>query len=469
MKLFRVIINFLAAVFVVLVFIELGSAVWFYWSPTGRQNAPSSAHRTPIVDFTEKNYNSLLRTSDLNRKRMDYFVVDPILGIRFKSNAEVFAIIPNENGKAIYSPNGFRTDKYGLISHTSKIEDQDYDLSKIVSDPSVFRVIISGSSTSIWGASNNENTWPSQLHRLLNANLELLKRKGISRVYVFNTTVFSHNVAQEVLRLSAETSYWNPHLVISFNGPTKSHLNFFGNSVDFSTHFSQRLLLEASKIDTIFMPLNILPYTSVFLSYLIKGSHQAVYGYRQSNYPKMPYGSLFISKIIQMEAVSRSVGADFLWVLNPQMDICSGEVLLESENSMKSFFEREVWKLSWNDYISSSQKIFSILRDEIRDSKKANFHDFTCLFNPHHEQVYSDPNHYVDAGHRLIAKRINELVTEYIEGALENISGNTPGNIGRGPVRISASRSANMKMSLDFRGQQKGRTRQGQANRFPSE
>jgi hypothetical protein len=465
MKLFRVIINFLAAVFVVLVFLELGSAVWFYLSPTGRQKTPAATHRTPFVDFTENNHYSLLRNSDLNRKRMDYFVIDPILGIRFKSNAEVFAIIPDENGKAVYSPNGFRTDKYGLIAHTSKIEDQDYDLSKIVSDPSIFRIVISGSSTSIWGASNNENTWPSQLHRLLNDNHELLKRKGISRVYVFNTTVFSHNVAQEVLRLSAETSYWNPHLIISFNGPTKSQLNFFGNSIDFSTHFSQKLLLEASKIDSIFMPLNILPYTSVLLSHLVKGSHQSVYGYRQSNYPKMPYGSLFISKIKQMEAISQSVGAGFLWVLNPQMDICSGEALLESEASMKSFFEREVWKISWNDYISSSQKIFSILRDGIKDSKKANFHDFTCLFKPHHERVYSDPNHYVDGGHRLIAKKINELVIEYMEGALESVSG----NIGRVPVRIPAFRSANMKMSFDFRGQQTGRTRQDQANRFPSE
>lgn len=465
MKSFRVIINFLAAVFVVLVFLELGSAIWFYLSPTGRQKTPSATHRTPFVDFTENNHNSLLRNSDLNRKRMDYFVIDPILGIRFKSNAEVFAIIPDENGKAIYSPNGFRTDKYGLIAHTSKIEDQDYDLSKIVSDPSIFRIVISGSSTSIWGATNNENTWPSQLHRLLNDNLELLKRKGVSRVYVFNTTVFSHNVAQEVLRLSAETSYWNPHLIISFNGPTKSQLNFFGNSIDFSTHFSQKLLLEASKIDSIFMPLNILPYTSVLLSHLIKGSHQSVYGYRQSNYPKMSYGPLFISKIKQMEAISQSVGAGFLWVLNPQMDNCTGEVLLESETSMKSFFEREVWKINWNDYISGSQKIFSILRDEIKDSKRTNFHDFTCLFKPHDEQVYSDPNHYVDAGHRLIAKRINELVIEYMEMALENISG----NIGRGPVRIPAFRSANMKMSLDFQGQQKGRTRQGQASRFPSE
>jgi hypothetical protein len=179
----------------------------------------------------------------------------------------------------------------------------------------------------------------------------------------------------------------------------------------------------------------------------------------------MPYGSLFISKIKQMEAISRSVGADFLWVLNPQMDICSGEVLLESEASMKSFFEREVWKISWNDYISSSQKIFSILRDEIKDSKKTNFHDFTCLFNPHDEQVYSDPNHYVDAGHRLIAKRISELVIEHMDGALENISG----KIGQGSFRNPAFRSANMKTLLDFRGQQKGRTRQGQANRFPSE
>ncbi|MBK7845550.1 MAG: hypothetical protein IPJ71_18040 [Bdellovibrionales bacterium] len=340
MKYFWATLNFLAAIFVVLIIIEFGSAFWFFVSSQNQGGKKAIGHRTPLLDISDQNHISRFRKSELHRKRMEYFVPDPVLGIRFQANGEVFAVVPDGEGEAVYSTNGILTDKYGLISNSSEVSEREYNLAQIISDPSIYRIIVSGSSSSVWGASENRKTWPSHLNRLLNEDTKLLKSLGYSRVFVFNTGTFSHTVAQEILRLATETSYWRPNMVISFNGPAQSELEYTGNAFDFSIHWALKRMISRSRIDSIFMPLNVLPYTSIFLTNLIRGVQGYALGYRQQGYPIRSYDQLYMSKIRQMEAVSNSVGAEFLWILAPILGICPEEDLLPNEAITREFFEK---------------------------------------------------------------------------------------------------------------------------------
>lgn len=415
MKYFWATLNFFAAIFVVLIIVEFGSAFWFFVASQNQSGKRSIGHRTPLLDISDQNHISRFRKSELHRRRMDYFVPDPFLGIRFQANGEVFAVVPDDEGEAVYSTHGLLTDKYGLISNSSEIAEREYNLAEIISDPSIYRIIVSGSSSSAWGASNNESAWPSHLNRLLNEDIKLLKSLGYSRVFVFNTGTFSHTVSQEILRLSTETSYWRPNMVISFNGPAQSELEYTGNAFDFSIHWALKRLISRSKIDRIFMPLNVLPYTSIFLTNLIRGPQPDIVGYRQQGYPVRSYNQLYMSKIRQIEAISKSAGAEFLWILAPIMGICPEENLLPSESVAREFFEKKVWKVDWEKYLSQSKEAYASLRNEIKNNDSAgSFLDFTCLFIGHKSQVYADPRHFTDEGHRIVAEKIYKTIRERV-------------------------------------------------------
>ncbi|MCB0362840.1 MAG: hypothetical protein KDD35_08960 [Bdellovibrionales bacterium] len=415
MKRIGVILNFFAAVFVVLLFIELGAAVWFFSTSENGRTKNLTESRFPMIDFFAENENSRMRDSTLNRRRLDYFEKDPILGLRFRPHAEVYSIVPDEDGRPILSKQGLLTDKYGMVSNSRRSEDINFNLQETISDPLTYLVVVSGSSSSIWGASSNEKTWPALLEKKLNTDREWLRKLGYRKVVVLNTATFSHTISQEVMRLLNESIYWRPDMVISFNGPNKAALKYYGNPVDFSHHWSQRLLMKNSKIDSIFMPFTILPYSSILMSYLIKKKEADGSGFRKESYPKLAYSTLYKTKINQMEVISRSAGADFLWVLNPQIGICDDEKLLPSEQSLQTFFAEKLWKLNWKSYISNLQQVSFDLRKYIQESNNKNFLDFSCVFSGHSKRVYSDPQHYVDEGHKVIADEIFKRIRTHIK------------------------------------------------------
>jgi hypothetical protein len=343
-----------------------------------------------------------------------YMAHDSSLGFRIKANAAPFRFASRLKSKKFNSvkqlnlKNLFEisTDKYGFISNK---KNQERDYLKIIQDPKIYRILVSGNSVSAGsGTSCSEANWPSILEEILNSDKNFLKEK-YEEVVVINSSSLGNNLTQEITKFQNETIYLKPHLVISFSGLVANY-NYRGNPLD-DLHSEQQKKVNDCLNISWFYRQNF--FLQNLKSYLVSTKYfnehlSNFYPYRNKNYIEMSAAELFISKIKQFKGICDSHKINFIFIFQPAMG--SGEkVLTEYEEFSKKFFKRYFFGAEWEDYL----KVFNQYADHVRKNLTEKYqHDFMDIFKDVKETVYSDPRHIDDNGHKIVAQKISELVTK---------------------------------------------------------
>lgn len=259
----------------------------------------------PLVDLTRFFRGAGDLRADYEHTESDYFLFDPTLGTRLRPNSRVVSLESNRDGTPrLATSRHLLVDQYGFIS-TKDEEIDTVDYARIANDTGVFRVVVSGGSTTAgWGASKNSATWPAELERLLSAHLKEIDAK-FDRVAVFNTGVLGYNLSQEIRRFQEETVHLNPHLVICFNG-INERWSYRGDPVTYTLQKPQRRIIRLLNYGPERRVWPILPYVSLLIADLAQSKiSEPLYGYENTNYLDVDGLDLYFFKLGQFRAIFR--------------------------------------------------------------------------------------------------------------------------------------------------------------------
>lgn len=371
------------------------------------------SQRTPVFD---------LASITNKRTRYDtvlsnYYVFDGTLGRRFKPNSRLIALEANEDGTPrIATDRQLFVNSLGFVSNTND-PNKVPNYKGIMTDNDVFIIVVSGGSTTTgWGATDNENTWPSILERMLNRFPNPLRHQ-YREIVIINTGVFGYNISKEIKRFAEETYYYRPNLVLAFNG-INERWEYSGNPVDYATGGSQYRMMNHFNCGwtaTKNMASLFLPYTvnniSLLLNYISPSpcdckQMQQIYAYKA--YPgKMEDVELYISKISQFKVLSESAGADFIYAFQPIMGSCN-KPLTQFEESIKHFFGSDFYKEPWDRYQHRLEKFYVAVRSRLKATWQ---YDLSCMFQTETRTVFSDPRHYNDLGQKQIAEKLFNILS----------------------------------------------------------
>jgi len=364
-------------------------------------------HAFPLLNISEilNNRNNIAQRYQETSNH--YFVYDATLGFRFKANSTLVALEGDEMGNPIFAKNmRLITDKYGFIPNDTKLNiDYKYE-------PSVYTVLVTGGSTvSGWGATDNRHTWVAILEQLLKESIIKQKYKDIR---VINSGVFGYRAAQELRRFQEETLYLKPNLVIMFNGINEPW-SYKGNPVDFHVHAEQYKMMNYfnnipnQKKIHIFMP-----YTQHYLESLFnhENTTKKIYSYKQQQMMSAP--ELYVSKLIQFDALCKAYNIDFLYYLQPIMG-ADQKKLSNREEALKHFMGSPFYQRPWIQYEQALNVFYDQVEEQLSHVAKVNFHSARHMFESYNDTLYSDPRHYNDLGQNIIAHYMYDEIIRHFQ------------------------------------------------------
>lgn len=140
-------------------------------------------------------------------KRISKFQIHPIFrgeNIRnyTSSWSEAYPVFGYVNKIFVSEECGFTTDKHGFIHNGDQTRNIQLDSFKIF--------ILGGSTVAGHGSSCNNQTISSHLERIINKNNK--------NIQVINAGVAGYYSAQEMIKISNEILFYDPDIIISFNG-----------------------------------------------------------------------------------------------------------------------------------------------------------------------------------------------------------------------------------------------------------
>jgi hypothetical protein len=343
-----------------------------------------------------------------------YFVYDATLGVRFRPGSWAVALEADERGAPrIDETRRLAVDDHGFIANVSDVAAR-RDYAALAADASVYRILVSGGSTTAWGASDNEHTWPAVLERLLRADRPpaLVAYRD---VIVINGGVFGYGLSQELRRYVDDTSYLRPDFVVAFNGINERWTGQT-NPVDFATNGRQRLIVDPLNFGRPFTPPVLLPYTVKLIHDLaapVRPRPNDLLGFRRSGYPTSPVENLYIAKVRQFHALCADQGTRFVHCFQPIMGM-DEKRLTPREESLMSFFNSDFYAESWERYVERGTGFYARVRPLLAEPF---MHDLSGIFDEVEETVYSDPRHYNDSGHELVARAVDRLIRRTLESS----------------------------------------------------
>jgi hypothetical protein len=392
---------------VLLIAAEIGL---FFYINSNKKYKKTVEHVTPIINFKKKTDNEKI-LSEYRKISQNYYVFDSVLGVRFRPNAVLIALEAKHDGSPrIAKSIKLHTDSFGFI-HNKEDVNANTDYKKLSKDNEIYKIIVSGGSSTSWGATDNSKTWPAYLEYLLN-NIDNPFKQRYKQIIVINTGVFGYSISNEIRRFQSETIYLNPDLLIVFNGINEKH-SYNSNPVDYSLsghHIRIQKLLNLGNGNSISV---IFPYIFKALIDLPRlkntPNYNELYGYRTKNYITVEAENLYISKIKQFEALAKSHQIDFIYFLQPIMGI-GNKKLTAKEQSLKKFFGSVFYREDWASY-QNRLNLFYIKTSQLLEiERNKSFINFKNVFDNDNDTLYNDPRHYNNEGHKIIAKKIFEVL-----------------------------------------------------------
>lgn len=334
----------------------------------------------------------------------EYFVFDPVLGVRYRPGSRAYGMGFDEAANAMrYRKElGLRVDAQGYIANTDTPETTPRDLGALADAPDVLRILVSGGSTVAgWGASRNSTTWPARLEQALNARLAGGQGPW-KRAVVINSGVFGYNIAQELHRFEDETCFLAPHIVICFDGINEQQ-GYIGDPVRFGFGQAQlRLMQGAGATDR---PV-VMPFTQQAMSLFAPQREATTYGYRAAGNVKRNDATLFLEKTRQFERVATLAGAHFLFLLQPILGVGERKLTPLEERMRAAYFTTAEQE---EEYLRKMRGFYERVGKELNESWQVNL---SGLFDTVADTVYADPRHYNDNGQQRIADTVLTLLKD---------------------------------------------------------
>jgi hypothetical protein len=287
------------------------------------------------------------------------------------------------------------TDRYGFIANRADVANEEPPRQN------GWNVVITGNSVTQGGAAtSNERTFSAVLETLLND--VSLPNGAMPPARVINAGVGGYNSTQEVTYLLTELQYLNPKVVVMFSG--------IGERLDLPTYgreFHVPVTLSKEPLDA--LPLPILPATQNLLLAVQRrlGGGEAKEAL-VLEWTKRKPSERFAGNIAVAAAIARNRGAAFVFVLQPTLAV-GGERhnAAELERGRLTFGSNPQ---NWETYAARMSSFYGEVLTEMsrlaRLFPEAQFLDGSGWFDGEEREVYWDPRHYTDLGHRIVAERI---------------------------------------------------------------